>query len=112
MPRPHPLARVPGEDAYALTSYIYCAAGKELQPPKFVDLKYYYGHAMISGMVLAVAKSDPESRAEVLAAIQEDVAEARNELEALIKKGLGNRNIWVLDERNDKSYEMKLLKRI
>ena len=98
-------------DAYELTSYIWCGSGKKPKLPHNQDeVKYYHKTVWISGMLLYQAGIKPKFRDEAIEAFQKDIKESRNDLEAFIKKELGDRNIWVFD--NKEPYDFKLLKRI
>ncbi|KKL16954.1 hypothetical protein LCGC14_2490400 [marine sediment metagenome] len=95
-----------GLDASELISYIWCSNGEKPLANMGLDkdLKYYYTRTEISRMVLY------HDRDEAIATFQGEVRSSRDELEAFIKKELGDRNIWTFDHK--KPYEMKLLKRI
>jgi len=99
------LVPMSNRDASELVSYIWCASGKKPEiPPKQDELKYYYARTEISGMDLY------HDHDNAVATFQREVRSSRNELEAFIKKELGDRNIWTFDHKEP--YEMKLLKRI
>ncbi len=101
------LVPISTRDASELVSYIWCSNGEKPDLTNMSaskDLKYYYGRAEISGMTLY------HDRDKAIATFQAEVRASRNELEAFIKKDLGNRNIWVFD--TTAPYEIKLLKKI
>ncbi len=107
---------VPGYDSYEIISYIWCAIGKKPETKSREGrkgLRYYWGNTVISGPALRNTLPFPQSEEEAatfLVAFHKNIEETRNELEALIKKELGNKNIWVYDIKPPN--EMKLLKRI
>ena len=115
------LHRIPGYDVYEIISYIWCSNGKkpDITSRKGREgLKYYFGRTVISGLALNPREfygEMPYGKQKIAAEkkkgaafFQEAIKETRDKLEELVKKELGNKNIWVLD----KSGEMKLLKRI
>ena len=104
------LQQIPNYDVYAITSYIWCTKGKKPVPPKREGLRYYHREVEISGMALAQGGRFPESRKDISLLFQKEIRKIRNEIEELIKKELGDRNIWVYT--STPPYELKLLKRI
>ncbi len=102
------LGGIPEYDAYEIISYIYCKQGSKPMALEQKGVRYYYGRTVISGPALAATKLS--SRKKILQTFHKNIKETRNELEELIKKELGNRNIWVYTTKQP--YELKLLKRI
>ncbi len=107
------LHMVPGYDMYEVISYIWCANDKKPQVASRKgreSLRYYYGNAQISGIALAQGDGFPASRRDISSTFQKEIRKVRNEMEDLIKKELGDRNIWVFGTKVP--HDLKLLKRI
>lgn len=99
-----------GYDAYEITSYIWCKQGEKPIFPQLEGLRYYWGRTILSGMELVEAKLKPHSSKEVLKYFHTKVQKTKDEMEELIKKELGDRDIWVYS--TGPPYELKLLRRI
>ncbi len=107
------LHMVTNYDAYEIISYAWCANGKKPQVTNRKGregLRYYYGRAQISGIALAEAKANPDSRLRILSDLHKEINRMRGEMETLIKKELGDHNIWVFETKAP--HKLRLLKRI